>query len=129
MKNTVVFEGGVDGIRTMVDSSLKVTLGTPELSPETMARLFGLLKQPGYIVISTSPVQKEMVDLVETAGQEAEFETKTPSQRMRNVIYRLWEKEQPREMNPEGVSTIVEFDLYYRRKMNNIIEHLKSKID
>jgi hypothetical protein len=69
-----------------------------------------------------------MVDLVETAGQEAEFETKTPSQRMRNVIYRLWEKEQPREMNPEGVSTIVEFDLYYRRKMNNIIEHLKSKL-
>lgn len=129
MKNTVVFEGGIDGIRTMADSSLKVVLGTPELSAETMARLFGLLKQPGYVVISTSPVQKEMVQLVETAGQEAEFETKTPSQRMRNVLYRLWEKEQPTEVGPDGGTQYVEFDLYYRRKMNNIIEHLKTKLD
>jgi len=29
MKNTVIFEGGVDSLRTMVDSSLKITLGTP----------------------------------------------------------------------------------------------------
>ena len=34
MRKTIVFEGGVDNIRTLADNSLRVSLGTPELAPE-----------------------------------------------------------------------------------------------
>ena len=31
--STIVFEGGVDNLRTLADNSLRVNIGTPELSP------------------------------------------------------------------------------------------------
>ena len=56
------------------------------------------------------------------------FEDKTPSQRLRNVLYVLWEQEQPKETNSKGVITYVDFDLFYKRKMNELINFIKNKL-
>ena len=37
---SVLFEGGVEKISTLADGSLRVHIGTPELSDETMVNLF-----------------------------------------------------------------------------------------
>tara|TARA_R100000353_G_scaffold175097_1_gene144559 strand:+ start:436 stop:828 length:393 start_codon:yes stop_codon:yes gene_type:complete len=128
-RKTIVFEGGVDNIRTLADNSLRVSLGTPELSPETVGNLYSILKQPGFVVLSTQPISQKQIDAVEAASIDMEFDTKTPAQRMRAVLYRLWEQTSPKEKNEEGNTQYVEFELFYKRKMNEIINHLKSKLD
>jgi|TARA_R110000824_G_scaffold13251_6_gene57715 hypothetical protein len=127
-KNTIVFEGGIDNIRTLADNSVRVSLGTPELTPETVGNMYGMLKQPGYVVISTMPISQKQLDAVEGATVDREFENKTPSQRMRNVLYVLWEQQQPKETSPEGTTTYVDFDLFYKRKMTELINFIKNKL-
>jgi hypothetical protein len=127
-KNTIVFEGGIDGIRTMADNTVRVNVGTPELSPDVVGHMYSMLKQPGYVVISTMPISQKQIDAVESATIDREFEEKTPSQRLRNVLYVLWEQQQPKETNSQGVTTYIDFDLYYKRKMNELITFIKNKL-
>ena len=130
MKNSVVFEGGIDKVSTLADGSLRIFVGTPELSRETMVNVFNLIKQPGYVLISTSAINQVQIDAVEKATTNAEFSEKTPSQRMRGVLYKLWEKTQPKTMNGDsGEMEYVDFDLFYKRQMNKIIDHFKTKLD
>ena len=125
--STIVFEGGVDNLRTLADNSLRVNIGTPELAPEIVAKLYASLKQPGYIVISTTAISQKQIDAVERAAVDREFENKTPSQRLRNSLYVWWEKEQPSEIDINCVSRVMDFDLFYRRQMNKLIEFVKTK--
>tara|TARA_Y100000310_G_scaffold319322_1_gene374460 strand:+ start:344 stop:736 length:393 start_codon:yes stop_codon:yes gene_type:complete len=130
MKNSVVFEGGIDKVSTLADGSLRIYIGTPELSNETMVNVFSLIKRPGYVLISTNPLNQGQVDAVEKATINAEFNEKTPSQRLRAVVFKLWEKTQPKQINGDsGEMEYVEFDLFYKRKMNEIINHLKTKLN
>ena len=129
MKNSVVFEGGIDKVSTLADGSLRIYVGTPELSNETMVNVFNLIKKPGYVLVSTNAVSQDQIDAVEKATTNAEFSEKTPSQRMRGVLYKLWEKTQPKTMNGDGVMEYVDFDLFYKRQMNKIIDHFKTKLD
>ena len=130
MKNSVVFEGGIDKVSTLADGSLRIYIGTPELSNETMVNVFSLIKRPGYVLISTNRLNQNQVDAVEKATISAEFNEKTPSQRLRAVVFKLWEKTQPKQINGDsGEMEYVEFDLFYKRKMNEIINHLKTKLN
>ena len=130
MKNSVVFEGGIDKVSTLADGSLRVYLGTPELTNATMVNLFSLIKKPGYVLISTNTINQEQIDAVEKATTNAEFSEKTPSQRMRGVMYKLWEKTQPKTLNGDtGEMEYIDFDLFYKRQMNKIIDHFKTKLD
>ena len=129
MKNSVVFEGGIDKVSTLADGSLRIYVGTPELSNDTMVNVFNLIKKPGYVLVSANAINQDQIDAVEKATTNAEFSEKTPSQRMRGVLYKLWEKTQPKTMNGDGVMEYVDFDLFYQRQMNKIIDHFKSKLD
>ena len=129
MKNSVVFEGGIDKVSTLADGSLRVYVGTPELSSETMVSVFSLIKKPGFVLISANAINQDQIDAVEKATTNAEFSEKTPSQRMRGVLYKLWEKTQPKTMNGDGEMEYVDFDLFYKRQMNKIIDHFKTKLD
>jgi hypothetical protein len=129
MKNSVVFEGGIDKVSTLADGSLRVYVGTPELSNETMVSVFSLIKKPGFVLISANAINQDQIDAVEKATTNAEFSEKTPSQRMRGVLYKLWEKTQPKTMNGDGEMEYVDFDLFYKRQMNKIIDHFKTKLD
>jgi|TARA_R100000231_G_C5328157_1_gene165534 hypothetical protein len=130
MKNSVIFEGGIDKVSTLADGSLRIYVGTPELSNETMVKVFSLIKKPGYVLVSTSSFNQEQIDAVEKATVNAEFSEKTPSQRLRGVFYKLWEQTQPKSMNGDtGELEYVDFDLYYKRQMNKLIDHYKTKLN
>ena len=129
MKNSVIFEGGIDKVSTLADGSLRIYIGTPELSNDTMVNVFNLIKKPGYVLVSANAINQDQIDAVEKATTNAEFSEKTPSQRMRGVLYRIWEKTQPKTMNGDGEMEYVDFDLFYKRQMNKIIDHFKTKLD
>ena len=130
MKHSVVFEGGIDKVSTLADGSLRIYVGTPELAQETMVNLFRLIRKPGYVLISANHINQDQIDAVEKVTSNSEFNEKTPSQRMRGVLYKLWEKTQPKTLNGDtGEMVYVEFDLFYRRQMNKIIDHFKTKLD
>ena len=132
---SVLFEGGVEKISTLADGSLRVHIGTPELSNETMVNLFQLNRKTGYVLLSPYPVNEDQKSAVEKAAKKAEHEStefgnKTPSQRLRAVLYVYWEKTQPKQLNPDtGNVELVEFDLFYKRELNKIVEHYKTKLD
>ena len=130
MKHSVVFEGGIDKVSTLADGSLRIYVGTPELAQETMVNLFRLIRKPGYVLISANHINQDQIDAVEKVTSNSEFNEKTPSQRMRGVLYKLWEKTQPKNLNGDtGQMEYVDFDLFYKRQMNKIIDHFKTKLD
>ena len=109
----------VSGIRSLKDGSVSVTLETQELSPSKAGELFGFRNKVTMTYLSPKDVisQKE-IDQVNAI--DAEIEAKTPSKRLRVVLYVLFTQQ------PEGYK---EFDAFYKFKMNIITEHLKSKLN
>lgn len=109
----------VEGIRTRKDHTLAVTLGTQELSQGQAGELFNINSKlcAVYITQKESIEQKEL-DQVDKI--DVEFGGKSQSQRIRNVLYKLYEQ------NSEGFK---EFDSFYKAKTEAVIEHFKSKIN
>lgn len=107
----------IDKISTLKDGSLKITVVTQELKPEEMAILFEYRNKQVYTAFKEAPINADELDIKETL---TEFKTdKTPSQRLRNTLYKYWEKYKPTD----------DFDTYYKRKMNEIIEYIKEKLN
>lgn len=107
----------IDTIRTLKDKSLKITLESQELTPQVKAELMsydGMIK----VLISDTNIQSEIVSEVDNLELEM-GETKSPSQRLRNVLYILWEQ------NHNGYD---DFNLFYRNKMDLIIQQIKDRL-
>lgn len=96
------------------DGSVKLSYSTPELRPSEAGALLQLHGKNVCLSIVPEDVEVEEVVRVET-----ERDTKTPSQRIRAILFLLWKQEgQP------GT-----FDSYYSTRTEKIIEHLKSKLN
>lgn len=121
MNKVTVFAATVENITTRKDKTLKITIGTQELPPEKMAALFAMQNNIGYVAIKAEDFGRAEIEALESAKAElSDGDTsKTDSQRLRNVLYRLWEQ------NPEGFKTSA---LHYASKMEEIITHFKGKL-
>jgi len=95
----------IDGVKTMKDGSLKITLLTRELSPTQMAELFHSLN-------------KEVLSVEIPEGIET---TKSPAKRLRDVLYVLWRERMK--------STFDSSEVHYAHCMEQIIDHYKNKIN
>ena len=110
---TIKLSGVITSIRAKVDGSLGFSTNTPELSKEEKTEFFGLQNQ--NIEITLKPT-----DFVDAPKLEVnkDLERKTPSQRMRNVIYVLWQHS----------GSVGYFDDFYRSEMERSIENYKRKL-
>lgn len=108
----------VGNISTKVDGSIKITLETMELNNDDAAALFGLRGAEAYALLSANKISEEDAKLP-TEKADPAIGTKTPSQRLRNVLYRLWQQQ----------SGGTDFESYYRVKMEQLIESIKAKLD
>ena len=104
----------ITGVRSKVDKSLGITLATPELSPEEKAEFMRLQG----INLITFFVPAENADAPEYKVLK-DIESKTPSQRLRNVLYVRWEQ------SGEGT----DWNDYYRMRMEEFIDGEKSMLD
>lgn len=127
MKTNVVIEAGINGVRTMADGSLRISLDTQEMHPEQMARIFELRGKPGMVLISSGAITDEEINVVSDFVDDNEVKGKSQSQRLRNVLYVMWEQQQPRYAL-DGVSKVMPFDLFYKNQTDIIINHLKSQL-
>lgn len=116
--NGLILPVYVENITTRKDKTVKVTLGTQELSPGKAGEIFTLMNQLVVAYICPKEISQKEIDQVDKL--DPEFSGKTQSQRIRSVLYKLFEQ------NNEGFK---EFDTYYRSKTEMYIEHLKAKIN
>mgnify|MGYP006921301246 CR=1 FL=1 len=112
----------VEGISTRRDKTLKVTIGTQELTPDKMAQLLAQWSE-GYGVMAFK--KEEFADEERKALESIQLDKedmggKTPSQRLRSCLYALWES------NNRGYNTFASF---YESRMEQFITIVKKRID
>jgi len=108
----------IESITTRKDRTVKIVMGTQELSQGNAGEVFSLMNKLVVTYIS----QKETIDQNEMSQVDKidpELGGKTQSQRIRNTLYLLWQ---------QGNEGHKDFDSYYKNKTEQYIEHLKSKI-
>lgn len=99
------------------DRSVSITFNTSlEESPEGFMEIDKEINQAGIIYFKSSG-DLTAQEIKEIDNVEIEIEGKTKSQRMRNVLYVMWEQ------SGEG-----EFKDFYSLKMEEIISHFKKKL-
>ena len=109
----------VEKIETRADRTVKVILGTRELTPSEMAELFAYSNNEVKAYLSDKGVSEEIIDEIDSVELDIAPTVKSPSQRLRGVLYRLWEQDN------EGYN---DFNLYYLNKMEKFIEWIKNKL-
>ena len=107
----------ISKITTMGDRSLRLQIDvSKELTPEENAAIFALYNKLGYFIFKEAELLPEDVNVPEYVK---EFKTdKSPSQRLRAVLFLIWDKKK------EG-----NFNSFYGSKLDEIIEHFKKSLD
>lgn len=109
----------LDGFRSMSDRGIKVTFVTGELSPEQVANIQYSFQKAGFLAFAPDPFATHELEEIDKLKVEFNDTGKPPSQRLRAVLFRLFEQ------NLEGYKTFQDF---YASKMEVLIEHFKSKL-
>jgi hypothetical protein len=105
-------------IGTMANS-LRIIVDTMEtISGEAMERLFALYNKPGWMTFNVRPIEAQ--DIIDLPPVKAQAGQKTPSQRLRAVLYRVWQQD------GKGFA---DFEAYYQAMMEKLIEFYKGKIE
>jgi hypothetical protein len=110
------FYAEVEGLSTRVDNSVKVTLGTQELDPTAVSKLFEIRGKYAWVMVAAEEIKFEDIKVPE---KEPEFKKdKSPSERLRSVLFVLHKQ----------TKVQIPFQQFYEAKMEEVIEHFKSKI-
>lgn len=102
----------ITGIRSKVDRSLGLSVATPELSSEEKTAFLDL--QGMNVMLTIKPMDEESEEM----NVEEKMEGKKPSERLRSVIFVLW--------NSKYKEKYPDFDVYYRMMMEKFIENVKQ---
>lgn len=115
-KQIIQFQAQVDGLNKKKDNTISIKLGTQELSAEDAAYIFDM-SGIVYVGMKELPLAEDDLDIPEVADTD----TKSPSQRLRAVLYRNWEK--------VDNGTKKTFEQFYRDYMERLINGLKDKLE
>ncbi len=116
----LILAAELESYRSLKDRTVKITFETGELTPEQAAGLNASCMRAGFLAFKDNPFkdkEKEMLDSLESDFDDG---GKSPSRRLRNVLFRLWEK------NPEGYE---DHRLHYQFKLEKVINHFKKLLD
>lgn len=115
---TILLKATVENIASRKDNTLRITVGTQQLKEG--AELFALQNELVSIGISRLNITQEDVELIaeNKFGVEDVPNKKSQSQRLRGVLFLLGSQ--------RGET---DFDSYYKRTMENIIEFYKAKLE
>lgn len=114
MSKPVQLDAILGGISTRSDGSLSLRFSTLELSPEHTIPLLELRNQNLLMTLSPTDSHEPPQEIV------AEKDAKTPSQRLRSVLYVLW-----CSLDEKSRGT---FNQFYDIKMEKIIIWIKDKL-
>ena len=103
----------INRVSTRKDQSLSVSLETPEMTVEDSVVLLQLANRELSMVLT--PVDVSVSAVKEVKGR---FDSKTPSQRLRGVLFVFWKQAGGTE----------DFEDFYRCKMESFIDDVKSRL-
>lgn len=114
--NTVTLPAFIAKLESKADGSVKIVVETREFSDAELTTLFGYRNKEGYL--SFSPNKVSTLDIPKEPADSG-LGNKTPSQRFRGVLWKLWEQ----KGKPET------FENYYATTMEKLIDMYKEKLD
>ena len=109
--------GSISSLNTLKDKTIKLVLHLQEMKAEEAANIFSMQNEYAKIYISTDNISSGVQEGIDSTVLESE--EKSPSKRMRNVFYRLWEQD-----NADHES----FELFYKWRMNQLIKQIQDKL-
>lgn len=110
----ISLESQLGSAATCKDGSLSLRFSTPELQPTEKTAIFEIQgKNVKLLIQPMDGLPDELVDV------KQEFQTKTPSMRLRAVLYVAWE-----QAGKPG-----EFEDFYRHKMEGYITEVKRNLN
>lgn len=116
-KTTLKVPAEISRVQTMADGGLRLFVDTQEINPDDKGLVMSLHKKIGWFLFAEQELkQEDTLDLPEIKVEKGE---KTPGQRLRAVLFLLWNKKKTTES----------FDSYYRDYINRVIEKLKEGLD
>lgn len=104
-------------ISSLADGGLSLLFHTNEMTPEEKLELMQEHGKFGWMLFSKSVIQP-----VDIPRRDPDLEGKTPSQRLRGVIFVLW-----KQMRDTG-QTAMKFEDFYRGQIENLIDKYKEKL-
>lgn len=116
----IILSATLESLRSLKDGSLKLQFETQELTPQDMLGIIENLNQFGYLAFKKEPFGEAEKKVIEDLETEFDDKKKTDSQRLRSVLYLMWQKDN------EGFDTSVK---HYAHHMEKIINLFKSKLD
>ena len=117
MSKKVTMAAQLTGVKTLKDRSLNLSFNTRELGGEDSAVLFNLAHTEGWLLFSAN----DDIEATDIPDEKADSMTgqKTQAQRLRGVIYRLWEQNGAKGNSED----------YYRSQMEVLIDFVKGKLE
>lgn len=109
----------VESIATRADNSFKIVVGTQEIDRTQVADLFELVNKFSKMLLSTNNISPLEETLIDEQKLKDGKKVKTKSQRLRAVLYRVW----------EIAETPLAFDEFYDAEMEKYIDMNKQKLD
>jgi len=105
-------------VETTADRGVKLSIFTQELSPADAGTVFQLKDKYGYFLFKETQFEEKEVEALPDYVP-IERNDKTPSQRLRAVLFVLW-----KQNGAQG-----DADSFYRQKMEEIISHFKKSLE
>ena len=106
----------VKKITTLVDGGLSVMIHTREMIDEDEARLFQYKNLPVWFLLKA----EKFAELPKLPEIKIESNQKTPSERLRGVIFKYWDIRTGKKED---------FDTFYRKQMEKLIDAYKEKLE
>lgn len=116
MGRTLKVAATLEGVSTLKDGGVSLRFHTQELSSEDKTVAFEFQQGFGHLLFQEQDYKMDELELEEIRKDTG---GKSPSQRMRGVLFILYQK--------SGQS--VPFEVFYANYMEKMIEQLKDKID
>lgn len=110
----------LESFRSLKDKTLSLNFSTQEPTPEQIQAIALNSQKYGYLVFSGTQLTDEQLNEIDKAKNDLYDSNKTPSKRLRSVLY-IWF-----EQNNKGFKT---FEDYYLHHMEKIINNVKDKLD
>lgn len=104
------------GIRSLKDGSVQYTFETQEVGPDEGSAAFALRNAFGWLLFAERELRSD--DIPEGVSAQG-AKRKSPSQRLRNVLFRVF----------ENTASELTFDRWYEVEMEKLIDHYKKKLD
>jgi hypothetical protein len=96
------------------DGGVSLGFSTNEMTAEEKVVISKFYQKFGHLLFKENEFVPEDIPT-----EDADFEGKTPSKRMRSVLFVYWKQKQSKE----------DFEDFYRAKMNDLVEYIKTKLD